>query len=223
MIYGMGCPDGVILFCFRENTLTSPEHTCHRWYEKTVEVYPRPDGSIYICGIGGSDYISTKELKQSAFLGDCPPKLDRVEAATKSFRDMASTYETIGLAQQQACMRPCPPDSLPYMGELDGCDGAFINAGHNCWYVFFTLLSGQRAKLTCFCLPGALRGRRLAAKPWRNWWTLVNVPAWILHRLVRHGSPRPALVAGGKRRVSTWANNGRFLSPDVSLAENTLG
>jgi glycine/D-amino acid oxidase-like deaminating enzyme len=102
----------------------------------TVEVYPRPDGSIYICGIGGSDYISTNELKQSAFLGDCPPNKDRVEAAIKSFRDMASTYKEIGLAKQQACMRPCPPDAFPYMGELDGCDGAFINAGHNCWYVW---------------------------------------------------------------------------------------
>jgi glycine/D-amino acid oxidase-like deaminating enzyme len=64
--------------------------------------------------------------------------MDRVEAATRSFRDMATSYQAIELAKQQACMRPCPPDALPYMGELEGCDGAYINAGHNCWYVRIT-------------------------------------------------------------------------------------
>ena len=125
-----------------------------------VEVYPRPNGEIYICGIGkflhavnrtkppwcqtlmffyyesigGSDYISTKELKAGAFLEECNAKETRVEAAKNSFQQMSSIYRTEGqLERVQACMRPCPPDARPYMGSVPGYEGAYLNAGHNCW------------------------------------------------------------------------------------------
>jgi glycine/D-amino acid oxidase-like deaminating enzyme len=76
----------------------------------TVEVYPRPDGTIYICGIGGSDYISTEDLKAGAFREECDAKEARAEAAKNSFQQMSSIYRTDGeLARVQACMRPCPP------------------------------------------------------------------------------------------------------------------
>jgi glycine/D-amino acid oxidase-like deaminating enzyme len=101
-----------------------------------VEVYPRPDGTIYICGIGGSDYIQKDALKEGAFLSGCDVNQARVEAAMASFREMSSVYDKSGeLERSQACMRPCPPDAMPYMGAIPGCEGAYINAGHNCWYV----------------------------------------------------------------------------------------
>lgn len=105
----------------------------------SVEVYPRPDGTIYICGTGGSDTVSTDALKGGAFLTDCSANEARVQAAVASFRAMASAAyqaaapEAVVLDQSQACMRPCPPDSKPYMGAIPGFDGAYINAGHNCW------------------------------------------------------------------------------------------
>ena len=101
-----------------------------------MEVYPRPDGTIYICGIGGSDYVPKDELKQGAFRdGDtCQANPTRVEAARQAFVSMASGYEKQGeLERTQACMRPCPPDAMPYMGRIPSYEGAYINAGHNCW------------------------------------------------------------------------------------------
>jgi glycine/D-amino acid oxidase-like deaminating enzyme len=110
----------------------------------SVEVYPRPDGTIYICGIGGSDYISTSELKQGAFRDRCEANPTRVKAAMEAFQAMTSQYSGDGddadendsnaLDKTQACMRPCPPDANPYMGRIPGFEGAYINAGHNCWY-----------------------------------------------------------------------------------------
>jgi glycine/D-amino acid oxidase-like deaminating enzyme len=38
------------------------ENACH------LELYPRADGSVYICGCGGSDYINNKRMKAG---GDC--------------------------------------------------------------------------------------------------------------------------------------------------------
>ena len=98
-----------------------------------VEVYPRPNGEIYICGIGGSDYIQKDDLKGGAFLTDCIANQARFKAAMASFQDMSSLYKQSGeVDRSQACMRPCPPDAMPYMGEIEGCEGAYINAGHNC-------------------------------------------------------------------------------------------
>lgn len=99
-----------------------------------VEVYPRPDGTIYICGIGGSDYITKDDLKSGAFRQTCEANPTRAEAAMASFRSMSSLYEKEGeLDRMQACMRPCPPDAMPYMGPIPSYEGAYINAGHNCW------------------------------------------------------------------------------------------
>jgi glycine/D-amino acid oxidase-like deaminating enzyme len=118
-------------------------HTSKNNNDLTVEVYPRPDGTIYICGIGGSDYITTDELKKGAFRGaSCQPNEVRVEAAKASFQEMSTVYKEMGeLDRTQACMRPCPPDAMPYMGSVPGYEGAFINAGHNCWYVALVLIS----------------------------------------------------------------------------------
>lgn len=103
-------------------------------YGTHLEVFPRPDGTIYICGVGGSDCISTDQLKDGAFRDICDANESRVSAATASFQEMSSMYTQVGeLHKTQACMRPCPPDAMPYMGRIPGYEGAFINAGHNCW------------------------------------------------------------------------------------------
>jgi glycine/D-amino acid oxidase-like deaminating enzyme len=100
----------------------------------TVEVYPRPDGTIYICGIGGSDYITKEELKEGAFREVIEANESRVKAASDSFRELSTVYKKKGeLDKTQACMRPCPPDALPYMGVIPSYSNAYINAGHNCW------------------------------------------------------------------------------------------
>jgi hypothetical protein len=59
---------------------------------------------VYICGIGGSDYITTSELQASAFLLECAPKSDRVNAASSAFQLMSNTYASKGeLSHAQAC------------------------------------------------------------------------------------------------------------------------
>lgn len=99
-----------------------------------LEVYPRPDGTIYLCGIGGSIQVSKDELKAGAFREECDASEARAEAAKQSFQSMSSLYRAEGeLDRTQACMRPCPPDALPYMGKVPGYEGAYMNAGHNCW------------------------------------------------------------------------------------------
>jgi glycine/D-amino acid oxidase-like deaminating enzyme len=114
--------DATALFCGEDNQ-----------FGTHLEVYPRPDYTIYICGIGGSDYIDTEQLKAGAFRDECLAKASRVEAAVAAFTKMSSSYrnKNDALDRVQACMQPCPPDALPYMGSIPGYNGAFLNAGHN--------------------------------------------------------------------------------------------
>ena len=109
-----------------------------------VEVYPRPDGSVYICGIGGSDYISTEDLKKGAFREVCDANTARVDAAKQSFQAMSAVYKDQGqLDRVQACMRPCAPDAMPYMGRIPGYVGAYCNCAHNCWGIAWAPACGQ--------------------------------------------------------------------------------
>eukprot|EP00591_Stephanopyxis_turris_P011691 CAMPEP_0195508198 /NCGR_PEP_ID=MMETSP0794_2-20130614/1482_1 /TAXON_ID=515487 /ORGANISM="Stephanopyxis turris, Strain CCMP 815" /LENGTH=419 /DNA_ID=CAMNT_0040635105 /DNA_START=205 /DNA_END=1464 /DNA_ORIENTATION=- len=125
--------DATALFCGED----------HR-FGTHLEVYPRPDGTIYLCGIGGSDYIPKEELKSGAFRQECNANPSRVDAASDSFREMSAQYRADGeLDRIQACMRPCPPDAMPYMGGIPGYEGAFINAGHNCWGIAWAPACGK--------------------------------------------------------------------------------
>jgi len=109
-----------------------------------LEVYPRPDNSIYICGIGGSDYISKDELKNGAYREECNAKETRVNAAVNAFQTLSLKYQQSGeLETTQACMRPCPPDAIPYMGPIPNVNGAYINAGHNCWGIAWAPGAGK--------------------------------------------------------------------------------
>ena len=114
------------------------ENSCH------LELYPRPNGDIYICGCGGSDYVRGDRLREG---GDCDsadkihadPK--RVAAASTSFKTMTSLGNNPP-SVEQACMRPCASDGLPVMGEIPGYSNAYVSTAHNCWGILWAPVSG---------------------------------------------------------------------------------
>lgn len=115
------------------------DNNCH------LELYPRPNGEIYICGCGGSDYVSGDRLREG---GDCetPDQIHadplRVAAASKSFGEMSNLGERPPDVAQ-ACMRPCTSDGLPVMGQIPGIENAYISAAHNCWGILWGPVSGR--------------------------------------------------------------------------------
>uniref|UniRef100_A0A7S1U924 FAD dependent oxidoreductase domain-containing protein n=2 Tax=Phaeomonas parva TaxID=124430 RepID=A0A7S1U924_9STRA len=111
-----------------------------------LELYPRPDGSLYICGCGGSDEVDNDRMREG---GDCydPDSIAadpaRVAAARQSLADMSSIGRLDVPAVEQACMRPSTPDGLPVMGRVPGAPNAFVTAGHNCWGILWAPISGK--------------------------------------------------------------------------------
>ena len=114
------------------------EYDCH------LELYPRPNGELYICGCGGSDHIEGDRLREG---GDCETadkilaNPDRVRAATLALKAMSSLGDhTPTIAQ--ACMRPCTTDALPVMGKIPNVSGGYVSAGHNCWGILWAPVCG---------------------------------------------------------------------------------
>ena len=132
-----------------------------------LEVYPRNSGEVYLCGIGGSEYVEDDRLRAGEFPpGEVHADPARVEAATKSFSTMSKrlggTPDVV-----QACMRPCPPDALPYMAASAGL-----------------------AMRTCrpATTAGAFCGRRCPAKPCRSSSSTARPSASISSRSIRRAS-----------------------------------
>lgn len=114
------------------------EWECH------LELYPRPNGDLYICGCGGSDYIEGDRLRKGGDAADATliqANPQRVLAATSSLRSMSSLGDQAP-DLTQACLRPCTSDALPVMGRIPGVKGGFISAGHNCWGILWAPVSG---------------------------------------------------------------------------------
>ena len=111
-----------------------------------LEVYPRSSGEVYLCGIGGSEYVSDEDLRAGKYPpGDVHADPARVQAATDSFSMMSQRLGGTP-AVVQACMRPCPPDAMPYMGRVPHLSNAYMSAGHN---VRRAAHAGTRAHDTC--------------------------------------------------------------------------
>lgn len=112
-----------------------------------LEVYPRRS-ELYVCGIGGSDYVSADRLMNG---GDCdrPSKIlpdpARVSAGRSAFASISSVGERAPI-RTQACMRPCAPDALPLLGFAPGWHNAIIATGMNCWGITWSLAVGEAVK-----------------------------------------------------------------------------
>ena len=124
------------LFCGED------QNGCH------LEVYPRSTGEVYLCGIGGSDYVDESRLLPN---GDCDrsdkitPDDKRVAAAMQSFGVMLKSIAGDGKKPMvtQACMRPCAPDALPILGPVDGIENAYMATAHNCWGILWSPVTGE--------------------------------------------------------------------------------
>lgn len=92
------------------------------------EVYPRPTGEVYICGMSAdaevpddpesivADPESIRTLKRVA--GNVSSHLVEGEARVKA---------------EQACFLPCTDDGVPIIGEVPGVKGCYVATGHSCW------------------------------------------------------------------------------------------
>jgi len=105
------------------------ENQCH------LEIYPRPDQTLYVCGFGGSPHLGKKKLSE---LGpdDVRPNETRLPSVKRSFSHIAA--ESISRSSEtdiNCCLRPCTEDSVPMIGKLS--ENLLIGTGGNCWGILW--------------------------------------------------------------------------------------
>lgn len=99
-----------------------------------VEVYPRPDGEVYICTSSKKDIpLPETSLEVTAdnesiiFLSTFARHLSSL------FHQTDPNDPKVEVIGAQACYLPISTDGVPIIGEIPGLEGGYIATGHSCW------------------------------------------------------------------------------------------
>ncbi|KAK9863165.1 hypothetical protein WJX84_002101 [Apatococcus fuscideae] len=99
------------------------------------ELYPRPDGSVYICGESDSVGVPDDPLTIQPREDAC----DKLEAYAGM---VSSSLKDGSTVTRQACYLPLSPDGTPLIGAIPHVDGAFVATGHSCWGILNSHATG---------------------------------------------------------------------------------
>ncbi|KAA8547163.1 hypothetical protein F0562_003571 [Nyssa sinensis] len=92
------------------------------------EVYPRPTGEVYLCGMSAEAEVPD-DPEQVVANPESIAVLKRVASTVSSHLEEGEAR----VKAEQACFLPCTDDSVPVIGEVPGVKGCFVATGHSCW------------------------------------------------------------------------------------------
>ena len=90
------------------------------------EVFPRPDGTTYVCAISSNPPLPvdpTTVVPDAGAIARLKALCDRISPVLAAARMLASG----------ACFRPVTQDGLPLIGAIAGVRGAYVATGHGPW------------------------------------------------------------------------------------------
>lgn len=90
------------------------------------EVYPRPDDTVYICG------VSSEEVPPS-YASEIKPRQEAIETLKEVAMAVNGGLLNRPALKEQACFLPCTADGMPVIGPLHQVPGLYIATGHSCW------------------------------------------------------------------------------------------
>ena len=100
------------------------------------EVFPRPDGTVYLCGLSSDTPLP---VDPAAVVPD-PGAIDRLRAIAAS---VSPALAAAPVRAAQACYRPVTGDGLPLIGALPGVEGAYVATGHSVWGMLNAPATGE--------------------------------------------------------------------------------
>jgi glycine/D-amino acid oxidase-like deaminating enzyme len=100
------------------------------------EVYPRPDGTIYVCGLSSQQALPADP---ESVVAD-RERIQRLRAAAIA---IAPCLAEAAVIAEQACFRPVSRDGLPLIGRVEDVEGAFIATGHSVWGILNAPATGE--------------------------------------------------------------------------------
>jgi len=103
---------------------------------QTPEVFPRADGTTYVCGISGESPLPIDPA-------DVTPDPGTIERLRRMCEDLSPAFSPAKVVAQQACYRPITRDGLPLIGRVLGVEGAYIATGHSVWGILNAPATGE--------------------------------------------------------------------------------
>lgn len=100
------------------------------------EVFPRADGTTYVCAISSQTPLPFDPRAVEPDGGAIP----RLRAIC---RDISPALASAKILAEQACFRPVTTDGLPLIGAVPGITGAYVATGHRVWGMLNAPATGE--------------------------------------------------------------------------------
>jgi glycine/D-amino acid oxidase-like deaminating enzyme len=100
------------------------------------EVFPRADGTTYVCAISSDSPLPV----DPALVVPDDGAIDRLKALCDRMSPVLAGSRVVA---SQACHRPVTQDSLPLIGAIPGARGAYVATGHGVWGILNAPATGE--------------------------------------------------------------------------------
>jgi glycine/D-amino acid oxidase-like deaminating enzyme len=100
------------------------------------EVFPRADGTTYVCAISSEASLPI----DPAQVTPDPGAFERLQTMCAA---LSPAFSPTKIRARQACFRPVTVDGLPLIGRLSGIAGAYIATGHSVWGILNAPATGE--------------------------------------------------------------------------------
>jgi len=102
----------------------------------TPEVFPRPDGTTYVCALSSESPLPV----DPAEVAPDPGAMERLHAMCAH---LSPALRDSGIVARQACYRPITADGLPLIGPIAGVGNAYVATGHSVWGILNAPATGE--------------------------------------------------------------------------------
>jgi glycine/D-amino acid oxidase-like deaminating enzyme len=102
----------------------------------TPEVFPRPDGTTYVCGLSSAAPLPLDPAEVATDAG----AQARLKAMIRAFAPALAEADVVAA---QACYRPVTRDGLPLIGRVPGIEGLYLATGHSVWGILNAPATGE--------------------------------------------------------------------------------
>ena len=102
----------------------------------TPEVFPRDDGTTYVCAISSDTPLPV----DPANVAPDPGAIERLEGICRRLSPVLAKAKVLAA---QACYRPVTQDGLPLLGRVAGLDNAYVATGHSVWGILNAPATGE--------------------------------------------------------------------------------
>jgi glycine/D-amino acid oxidase-like deaminating enzyme len=100
------------------------------------EVFPRADGTTYVCAISSESPLPV----DPADVAPDPGAVERLQAMCARLSPALGESKILA---RQACYRPVTEDGLPLIGPVPGVKGIYVATGHSVWGILNAPATGE--------------------------------------------------------------------------------